>query len=325
MKVLYIGGTGEISFHCIHASVAAGHDVYVFNRGHHNEGLPDAITHLPGDLNDEDTYRELADHDFDAICQFRLFTVDKLQRDLDLFTGRCGQYVFISSASAYQKPLPHYVVTEDVPLDNPFWTYSQNKAAMERTLQDQSALPFTIVRPSHTYRTKFPSPGLGDLVPQRMMQGRPVLVHGDGASLWTLTHSRDFAPPFVKLLGNDAALGEAFHLTSDHAYAWDRIHQTLADLLGVEAKLVHVPTDTLIRYEPKWTGPLLGDKTGSTLFDNSKIKSVVGDFDCPTTLEQGLREVLDEHRPQDNPIDGELDALWDRIIDDQEALGDPDR
>jgi nucleoside-diphosphate-sugar epimerase len=323
MKILYIGGTGEISFDCIHESVKAGHEVTVYNRGHNNAGLP-KCTFIVGDIFDDAAYSRLADCHFDVVCQFHLFEPAHLERDIRLFTRHCDQYVFISTASAYQKPVRHYVITEDVPLDNPYWEYSRKKAEMERMLRAQSALPYTIVRPSHTSRTHvITSMGEGDIAAHRMLAGRPVIVHGDGTSLWTITYSTDFAPPFVKLLGNDAALNDFFHLTSPNAYMWNEIYLAAGRALGVTPDLAHVPTDTLIRYDPGLEGPLVGDKMWPVVFDNSKIKSVVGDFKCPTTLDEFMTRVCSyfQARAGSYQPDVEREALMDRIIADQRALG----
>ncbi|MEL7088058.1 MAG: NAD-dependent epimerase/dehydratase family protein [Planctomycetota bacterium] len=325
MKALYVGGTGQISFDCVHESVRAGHETWVFNRGNSNDGLPAETNFITGDFEDDAAYGAVAEHGFDVVCQFRVFGVDKLQRDLDLLTGRVGQYVFISSASAYQKPVTVQFITEDVPLDNPYWEYSRNKAACEALLTGQSALPYTIVRPSHTSRDMLiDATGSGDLVAERMLRGEPVIVPGDGTSLWTVTASEDFAPPFVKLLGNDAALGEAFHLTADHAYSWNTLYSALGETLGVMPDLVHVPTATLIQYRPDWEGPLWGDKSWSAQFDNRKIKSVVGDFECNTPLERFMADRVAAFRArlETGPSsDGATSRLFDRIADDQRSLG----
>ncbi len=325
MKILYVGGTGEISFDCVHESVRAGHEVSVFNRGNHNAGLPEAVTFLTGDFEDDASYRQVAEQRFDVVCQFRVFDVDKLQRDLDLLTGKVGRYVFISTASAYEKPVRHLPITEDVPLINPHWEYSRKKADCEALLRGQSALRWTIVRPSHTSRQNLITAiGGGDLLASRMLRGKPVVVHGDGTSLWTITAASDFAPPFVKLLTADAALGQAYHLTADHAYPWRQIYGAAAAALGVEADIVGVPSDTLIRYDPDWEGPLWGDKAWSVQFDNSKIKAVVGDFKCDTPLERFMADRVANFHARggpDLPIDPTLDALFDRICDTQSRLG----
>ena len=325
MKVLYVGGTGQISFDCVHESVRSGHETWVFNRGNSNAGLPAEVQYLTGDFEDDAAYGVIAEQGFDAVCQFRVFGVDKLQRDLDLLAGKVSQYVFISSASAYQKPVTVQFITEDVPLVNPYWEYSRNKAACEALLADQSALPYTIVRPSHTSRDMLiDAMGGGDRVASRMLRSKPVVVHGDGTSLWTVTASADFAPPFVKLLGNDLALNEAFHLTADHTYSWNTLYHALAEALGVAADLVHIPTDTLVKYNPDWEGPLWGDKSWSVQFDNTKIKSVVGDFDCPTPLDAFMADRVAAFRARgggDQPIDGEMEALFDRLASEQRSLG----
>ncbi|MEM7627097.1 MAG: NAD-dependent epimerase/dehydratase family protein [Planctomycetota bacterium] len=324
MKVLYVGGTGQISFDCVHESVRAGHETWVFNRGNSNAGLPSEVRFITGDFEDDAAYGVIAEHGFDVVCQFRVFGTDKLRRDIDLLAGKIGQYVFISSASAYQKPVTVQFITEDVPLENPYWEYSRNKAACEALLGGQSALPWTIVRPSHTSRDMLiDAMGGGDRVAARMLRGQPVVVHGDGTSLWTVTASADFAPPFVKLLGNDVAFGEDFHLTADHAYSWNTLYTALGAALGVTPDLVHVPTATLVKYHPDWEGPLWGDKSWSAQFDNRKIKSVVGDFVCGTALDRFMADRVAAFRRRggaDAAVDAEMDALFDRIAADQRSL-----
>jgi nucleoside-diphosphate-sugar epimerase len=322
MRVLYIGGSGEISFDCIKESVRRGHEVTVFNRGRHNLGLPDGCRFVTGDIEDDAAYGRLAGGDFDVVCQFRLFKPAALKRDLALFTGRCGQYVFISTASAYRKPVRGLPITEEVPLENPFWDYSRAKAEMEALLRAQDRLPYTIVRPSHTYRARMPTPMADNVEVSRFLRGKPVVLHGDGESLWTVTHAEDFARPFVRLLGERRALGEAFHITGDRAWSWNEIFEAIAAALGLrQYRLVHVATDTLVRYRPEWAGPLLGDKAPSVTFDNSKVKGVVGDFDCPIDPWRGMRMVAERYPPSAGSFDPALDALLDRIVAEQEALG----
>ncbi len=321
MRVLYIGGSGEISWDCIHESVRLGHEVTVFNRGQHNAGLPSACRFLTGDVHDDAVYGQLANEQFDVVCQFRLFTPEEMARDIVLFAERCGQYVFISSASAYRKPGRGLPITEQMPLDNPFWAYSRAKATMERMLQEQVRLPFTIVRPSHTYRTRMPTPLGGEV--SRLMRGLPVVIHGDGESLWTVTHASDFARPFARLLGNPRALGEAFHITNDRSWSWNEIFEAIASALGVSRPTwVHVASDTLVRYEPEWLGPLHGDKAASVLFDNNKVKSVAGDFDCPIDPHRGMWLVNRDYPPRAEPNE-RLDALYERIIADQLPIAPP--
>lgn len=329
MKVLFIGGTGEISTACVWRSVEVGHEVTVFNRGRRAEELPGEVRRITGDVADEGAYRELGRERFDVVCQFLAYEMPTVLRDLEVFGGRCGQYVFISTASAYQKPPTRVLITEDVPLANPFWPYSQKKADMEGHLfrqHEAGRLPATVVRPSHTHRTRFPG-GVagGDDWAWRMLNGKPIIVHGDGTSLWTLTYSTDFAVPFVGLFGKEKALGEAFHITRHlESHPWDRIFTEMGRALGAEPKLVHVPTDTLVRYRPEWAGPLLGDKTWSVVFDNSKVMSVAGPFECQVGFEKGLRLAAEHYRRragayQPNP---ELHALLDRVAADQLALGE---
>lgn len=320
MRVLFVGGTGEISFDCIHEAVRLGHEVTVFNRGRNNAGLPASCRFIVGDVEDDASYAQLARHDFDAVCQFRLFTPTAIARDIALFTAHCGQYVFISSASAYKKPVRGLPITEATPLDNPHWAYSRAKAEMEMMLREQDRLPYTIVRPSHTYRTRMPTPLGGEL--SRLLRGKPVVLHSDGESLWTITHAEDFARPFARLLGNPKALGQAFHITNDRQWSWNEIFAASAAALGVTRySLVHVASDTLVRYQPEWEGPLLGDKSPSVIFDNSKVKSVVGDFQCPIDPWEGMRRVASRYPQHAEPFDATVDALFDRIIAEQDALG----
>jgi nucleoside-diphosphate-sugar epimerase len=320
MRILYIGGSGEVSFDCIHETIRLGHDVTVFNRGRNNAGLPESVRFIVGDVEDDAVYSQVAGQDFDVVCQFRLFTPAAIARDIGLFTGRCGQYVFISSASAYRKPVRNLPITEATPLDNPHWAYSRAKAEMEGMLRTQDRLPYTIVRPSHTYRTKMPTPLGGEV--SRLLRGKPVILHGDGESLWTITHAEDFARPFARLLGNARALGDAFHITNDRSWSWNEIFDAIASALGVTARtIVHVASDTLVRYHPEWEGPLLGDKSPSVVFDNSKVKSIVGDFQCPIDPWEGMRRVAKSHPPSGATFDAAQDRLFDRIIAEQATLG----
>jgi len=320
MRVLYIGGSGEISFDCIHESVRLGHEVTVYNRGRNNAGLPPECRFITGDVEDDVAYLQLGHEDFDVVCQFRLFTPAAIRRDIDLFTGHCDQYVFISSASAYAKPVRKLPITEDTPLNNPYWEYSRAKAEMESLLRAQTELNYTIVRPSHTYRTKMPT-ALGGEV-SRLLRGKPVVIHGDGESLWTVTHAQDFARPFARLLGNARAARTAFHITNDRSWSWNEIFEAIAAALEVtEAEWVHVASDTLIRYRPEWEGPLLGDKSPSVMFDNSKVKSAVGDFECAIDAWRGMRRVATEYPRRADHYDPALDDLYDRIIRDHAGLG----
>jgi nucleoside-diphosphate-sugar epimerase len=325
LNLLFIGGTGQISLPVVHEALAAGHRVSVVNRGRAGIGLPEGVSTIVGDMDDADPYARLGEGSWDVVCQFRAYRPEQVAKDIDTFSGRAGQYIFISSASAYQKPARHYLITERTPLENPYWEYSRNKIACEQMIRGQTGMPWTIVRPSHTLRTGMPMAfGDGDAVARRLLRGAPVLVHGDGTSLWTLTRSADFAVPFVRLFANPAALGEDFQITNDRGFTWDEITNAVAAGLGVKAKIVHVPTDTLVRYHPAWEGPLTGDKSWSALFDNTKIKSVVGPFTCaedlPTILEQSIAHFKKRSATASHELH-ELDLLMDRIAAEQSALG----
>lgn len=324
MTVLFIGGTGQISHPCVEDAVAQGHSVSVYNRGKRPDALPRGVTSIVGDLGGPE-YAELAKAKYDVVCQFIAFTPDQVARDIEVFSGHCGQYIFISSASVYEKPARHYVITEATPAINPYWPYSQAKIACEDLLASSAGLPWTIVRPSHTVRTGLPVMiGDSDIMARRMLEGEPTIVAGDGNTPWTLTRSADFAVPFVRLFGKPAALNDIFHITNDRAHIWDDIQNAIARLLGVEAKIVHVPTDTLVRYNPEWVGPLLGDKSWTAIFDNSKVKGVVGDFSCAQQLDEILAEPimhLKQRLAAHRPPRGDLDALVDRICMAQAGLG----
>ena len=295
-------------------------------RNHLNRGqtsyrpVPDSIIQLQGDIHDRASYEDaLGDHQFDAVVQWIAFTPDQIEQDIEIWRGRTKQYVFISSASAYQTPPVHLPVTESTILDNPFWEYSRNKIACEERLvkayRDEK-FPMTIVRPSHTYDvTLFPTHG-GYTVLDRMLKGKPVVVHGDGTSLWTLTHHEDFAVGLVGLLGNSAAIGDIFHITSDEWLSWNQIYEEIARAAGVEAKLAHVPSDVIARYDKDWGDGLLGDKTHSMIFDNSKIQRVVPDFNPQIPFSEGARQIVEWYMADldRQVVDTEFDMLNDRII-----------
>lgn len=325
MNILYVGGTGQISLPCVEQSVAAGHKVAVFNRGKRGEPLPAGVEVIEGDMSDTAAYGALGGRTFDVVAQFMVFRPAQMQRDIEVFSGHTGQYIFISSASVYEKPPRHYVITEETPAVNPYWPYSQDKITCEEMIRGAKNLPWTIVRPSHTVRSGLPTMfNEGDIVAQRMAQGKPVIVAGDGSTPWTLTRSEDFAKPFAGLFGKPKALGEVFHITSDRAHTWDEIYSALARGLGTEAKIVHVPTDVLCRYKPDWDGPLLGDKTWCALFDNSKVKAVAGDFNCVEDIDQILKEPVryfKKRQSANGPVASDLDPLFDRIAADVAKLG----
>jgi len=252
---------------------------------------------------------------------FVAFELGHVRADIELFAGRTGQYVFISSASAYQTPPQRLPVTESTPLRNPFWQYSRDKIACEDLLVEEyrdTGFPATIVRPSHTYdRTKTVLSG-GWTPLARMLAGKPVIVHGDGTSLWTVTHSTDFARAFVPLLGHARTLGEAFHITSDDVLTWDQIARALGSALGVTPSIVHVPSDVIASRDPEWGDGLLGDKAHSMVFDNAKLKSVVPGWEAVVPFEQGAREIADWHlaQPDAQVVDPALDALMDKLAAD---------
>jgi len=321
MKVLFIGGTGIISSACTALALERGVELYLLSRGQTTTRPPPPGAHnVRADIADTAAVeRALGDLRFDAVVNFVVFTVDQLERDLKLFKGRTSQYVFISSASAYRTPPVRMPVTEATPLQNPHWPYSRNKIACEERLTRafrEDGFPATIVRPSHTYdRTLLPAHG-GYTVIDRMRRGKPVIVHGDGTSLWTLTHHRDFARAFVPLLGHDGAIGEAIHITSDEALSWNQIHEQMARAASAEAKLVHVPSDLIAAYDPRLGESLLGDKAHTMIFDNTKVKRLVPEFCAEIPFCRGIDEVLDWYDADASRrvVDPEFDQLTDRII-----------
>lgn len=319
MKVLFIGGTGIISSACAQLAVQRGIDLYLLNRGQSKRPSPTTTTILHGDIRDkESAARALGDHQFDAVVNWIAFTPEHIEMDLGLFHGRTQQYIFISSASAYQTPPANLPVTESTPLHNPFWAYSRNKIACEERLMQayrQDGFPMTVVRPSHTYdQTLLPMHG-GYTVVHRMRQGKKVIVHGDGSSLWTMTHHRDFAKGFVGLLGNNHAIGDTFH-TSDEWLTWDQIARIMARAAGTEANIIHIPSDFIAHFDPDWGASLLGDKTHSMIFDNSKIKRLVPDFAATIPFGRGAEEIMAwyDADPARQVVNEQLDVLMDKII-----------
>jgi nucleoside-diphosphate-sugar epimerase len=321
LRVLFIGGSGIISAACSRLAAERGIKLSVLNRGAtHLRPLPPEATVLHGDIRDHLAAREaLGDLEFDAVVDWVAFTPEHVQADIELFRGRTGQYVFISSASAYQTPPARVPVTESTPLRNPFWQYSRDKIACEDLLVEayrQTGFPATIVRPSHTYdRTSIPFDGKWTAL-ARMRAGKEVVVHGDGTSLWTLTHSADFARGFVPLLGHPRTIGDAFHITSDDVLTWNQIGEALAAAAGVTARLVHVPSDAIAAADAAWGAGLLGDKSHSMVFDNSKLRSVVPSYRAEIPFEQGAREIVGWHDedPARQQADARLDAVMDKLV-----------
>ncbi len=323
MKVLFIGGTGTISSACSALAVERGIDLTLLNRGETTRRpVPEGARVLQGDIRKPATVEEaLGQELFDVVVDWVAYTPEQIETDLQLFRVRTGQYIFISSASAYRKPIVDLPIVESTQLDNPYWEYSRNKIACEERLVRafrEERFPMTIVRPSHTYdRTLLPVRG-GWTVIDRMRRGEPVIVHGDGTSLWVLTHHRDFARAFVGLLGNPHAIGEPFHITSDEFLTWNQIYGLLAEAAGVAApQLVHVPSRLIDAYDPEWGASLVGDKMHSVIFDNTKIKRLVPDFEATIPYARGAEEVIAwyDADPSRQTVDEAFNALLDRILE----------
>jgi nucleoside-diphosphate-sugar epimerase len=295
MKILFIGGTGKISTAVSQQVIAKGFELYLLNRGLQSKNPPGSRS-LTADVNQPKAARAaLGDLKFDVVVDWIAFTPEHIERDLALFKDRTRQFIFISSASAYQKPPAHYLITESTPLHNPLSDYARNKIACEerllRAYRDEN-FPVTIVRPSYTYNHYFPVAvgGFGCYtLADRLKKGKPIIVHGDGSSLWVMTHAEDFGRGFVGLLGNRQAIGHAFHITSDEVLTWDQIYQTISEALGVEANIVHIPSDFIARMAPQYAGSLLGDKSWSVVFDNAKIKTFVPGFQAVIPFREGIR------------------------------------
>ncbi|MCL4559470.1 MAG: SDR family oxidoreductase [Chloroflexi bacterium] len=320
MKVLFIGGTGVISSQSTRLAVERGINLTLFNRGRASRSIPPGVRLLRGDIRDiETTEVMLGGETWDAVVDWVAYTPEQVSDDIRLFRGRTGQYVFISSASVYQTPPSFLPITESTPLVNPYWQYSRLKiASEERLLRAYRAekFPMTIVRPSHTYdETLIPIHGRYTVI-DRMRRGEKVIVHGDGTSLWALTHSSDFAKGFLGLLGNSHAIGETFHITSDELITWDQIYLDLAQAAGVEANLAHIPSEVIAAYDPEWGASLLGDKTYSKIFDNTKVKRLVPDFSAAIPFSHGAREIIAwyDADPARRVVDESFNQLTERIL-----------
>ncbi len=328
MKALFIGGTGNISTACASLSMEKGFDLYLLNRGlRKRPGLENA-TLLTADMNDVETIKTLIQEDeFGVVVNFIAYKPWEVERDIAYFKGKCKQYIFISSASAYQKPPSHPFITESTPLANPFWDYSRDKIACEELLMKayrENGFPVTIVRPSHTYETVIPV-AIGSwedfTIIDRMRAGKEVIIHGDGSSLWVLTHSRDFAKGFVGLMGNMQAIGHSFHITSDEVLTWNQIYEAVAEAAGVPLRAVHVTTDIICREAEKlgqaWmTGNLKGDKACSVIFDNTKIKRFVPGYVATIPFREGIRRTVEwfDQDPARIRIDEDNNRLMDGIL-----------
>lgn len=331
MKALFIGGTGTISSSITRQLAEQGHELYVLNRGSRSSELPEGVRSLQADINDEDQVAELiAGMSFDVVADFIAFVPSHLERDYRLFKDKTKQFIFISSASAYQKPLSDYRITESTPLANPYWEYSRNKIACEEYLVKQyreHGFPITIVRPSHTYGERSIPLGVHGRegswqVAKRMLENKPVLIHGDGTSLWTMTHSDDFAKGFIGLMGNLHAIGEAVGITSDESLTWNQIYECIAASLGVKLNAVHVPSSFLAACSDlDFTGGLIGDKANSVVFDNSKLKRLVPGFVATTRFDQGIKSTIDHimAHPELQREDAEFDAWCDKVVQAMQA------
>jgi nucleoside-diphosphate-sugar epimerase len=327
VKVLFIGGTGTISSACSRLAVERGIELYLFNRGQAERPIPEGARVLHGDIRDKASVESaLGKATFDTVVNWINFIPEHVEADIEFFRGRTGQYIFISTASAYQKPIASLPITESTPLDNPYWNYSRAKIACEERLvraYREEEFPITIVRPSHTYdKTLLPFHG-GYTVIDRMRKGKEVIVHGDGTSLWVLTHHEDFAKGFVGLLGNHRAIGDAIHITSDETLTWNQIFTILAHAVGVtEPRLVHVPSACIAAFDAEWGASLLGDKAHSVIFDNSKIKRLVPDFVASIPFSRGAEEIMAwfDADPARQVVDDDANRLLDRIIAAYQAI-----
>lgn len=323
MKVLFIGGTGLISEAVSKLAVEKGHELYLFNRGKRDDFVPAGARVITGDIRDaKSAAAALEGQSFDVVVDWIAFTPEHVGLDIELFRGKTKQYIFISSASAYQKPPQHYVITEaSTPLENKYWKYSQDKIACEKLLAEEQAasgFPVTIVRPSFTYGDTMIPASLNSWqhpwsIISRMRKGKPVIVHGDGTSLWTMTHNTDFAKGFVGLLGHPSAIGEAYHITSDEVLTWNQVYEAIGEAAGVELKLVHISSDFLVSHDPELEGGLLGDKAVSGVFNNTKIKQLVPEFEATVPFGEGMKRTVAWFEA--HPERCTEDEAWDAQID----------
>ncbi|MCZ8323491.1 MAG: NAD-dependent epimerase/dehydratase family protein [Novosphingobium sp.] len=318
LRLLVIGGTGEISFACVAEAARAGHQVTVFNRGHTSEALPSGVEQTVGDRRDYLALTELASKNFDVVCQFLAFDVPDAAADITTFKGRCGQFVFVSSASVYRRPVLQLPVNETSPVGNRFSPYAEAKLRCEtvyRQAHDEGLIPVTIIRPSHTYRHRLPSTIVsGDHLAWRLLRGKPVAVHGDGQSLWTLTHADDFARAFVALCGLGGAVGQTLNITDSTGHTWNEILTNVATAIGVTPDIRAIPTLPLETAIPDLEPTLSGDKASSLIFEQSNLKSLVNGWQCDIPLELGIRSAW--NFASKRLADGfHPDALFDSKID----------
>ena len=326
MRVLFVGGTGIISTACTRLAAEVGIDLTLLTRGHHAAELPAGVKTLAVDMEDSAAAaRALAGERCDAVVDWIAYTPAHIERDLRLFGGRTRQYIFISSASAYQKPATDYLITESTPLANPYWEYSRNKIACEERFlraYREEGFPVTIVRPSFTYGDTLIPLAVNSFtksytVVDRMRRGKKVIVPGDGSSLWVLTHNSDFAKGLMGLLGHEQSIGHAFHITSDEAMSWDQYYRIVGEAAGVEPQLVHIASDFIAACLPEELGGLTGDKSVSVVFDNSKIKRFVPGYCATMPFGRGIRRTIAwfDADPARKQIDAEANATWDKLIE----------
>ena len=330
MRVLFIGGTGVISSGVSPLVVERGMDLFLLNRGQRREFVPPGAKQIVADVrNTASVRRALEGQSFDVVVDWLVFTPEQLEADIALFSGRTSQYIFISSASAYQKPPTHFPITESTPLANPYWQYSRDKIVCEERLTREyreRQFPMTIVRPSHTYGLTMIPAGYHSwthpwTLVDRMRQGKRIIVQGDGSTLWTMTHNTDFAKAFVGLIGNPRAIGHTFHITSDEALTWNQIAAAIGAAAGAEPRIVHVSSDFISAFDPESRGGLIGDKAQCAIFDNSKIKSFVPGFTATVPFSEGVRWSVQwfEKHPEMCTIDQASNTMTDRIIEAYEA------
>jgi nucleoside-diphosphate-sugar epimerase len=325
MKVLFVGGTGTISTACTKLAAQRGIDLTLVTRSQHDVPVPPGVKTITADIHHKASVIRACDGlTFDAVVDWIAYTPADIERDLDFFLGRTRQFIFISSAAAYQRPPSNYLITESTPLSNPYWEYARNKIACEERLwkaHREYAFPVTIVRPSLTFGDMtiplvINSSKMPYTVVDRMLRGQEVIVPGDGSSLWVITHNSDFAKGLVGLLGNEKAIGQAFHITTDEVKTWDQFYRDVGEAIGVEPRPIHIPSDFIIACLPDQRGRLLGDKSTSVVFDNSKIKRFIPEYRATTTFAEGIRQSLawfgaDASRKQ---IDSDANATWDKLI-----------
>jgi nucleoside-diphosphate-sugar epimerase len=331
MKVLFIGGSGTISSAVSQLAVDRGIDLYLLNRGKNAQFVPRDAKVIKSDIRDRKAASKVLKlHDFDVVVNWIAFVPQHVEADIEFFKGKVGQYIFISSASAYQKPPLHWLITESTPLSNPYWDYSRDKIACEERLIAEyrdNGFPVTIVRPSHTYGlTSIPAAINSWTHPwtlvDRMRRGKKIIIHGDGTTLWTLTHNTDFARKFLGLIGNVQAIGHAFHITSDEVLTWNQIHSAIADAAGVKMKPVYIPSDVICRFNPELAGSLLGDKSWCAVFDNSKIKHFTPDYAATVQFARGIEQSLQwfEQDKSRCTVDNDYNRFMDRLITEYEKV-----